>query len=138
MMRRTLIAIAAVLCILGLSAQPAAAAPAAEPAVVSAVPAGNGTSNFYFTAKCGVNMPLGTWAAMSISNYDSGANQIVHTNITRSGAGIIVQVWINGIFRESGDLEDYYSAPGWGRVAVMLRARSVTSTAWYNCKMNVI
>lgn len=105
-----------------------AAAPAS-----AAVPAGDGTNNFYFSRNCGIDLGLGTWAAISWTNYDSGANQTVHTNITRSGSGIRVEVWINGVFRESGDLEDYYSVNGHGKVSVMLRASRNLGATWGNC-----
>lgn len=126
-MKRTIIgALFAVLAVFGVvAAAPAAAAP---------VPAGNGTSNFYYARDCGLNLsPLGSWAAIKWTNYDSGKNQIVHTNITRSGPGILVQVWINGVFVESGDLEDFYTWPGWSKVSVMLRASASAGSTWSNC-----
>lgn len=102
-----------------IAAPQANAAPA--PAVVVA---GNGTSNFYGTGGCGVNMPLGTWADIDWTNYDNGANQTIHWTVRTSGAAIKWEIRVNGNLKKSGYGYNtgYISQGGWGRVVVQLRA----------------
>ena len=103
----------------------------AGPTASATVPTGNGTSNFYGTGKCGVAFGLGTWAELNFTNYDYGKNQIVHTHIRRSGIGVQFRIYINGVFIESGDTEDYYKVNGHSRVVVGMRASALSP--WYTC-----
>ena len=96
--------------------------------------AGNGTSNFYGTGGCGVNMPLGTWASINWTNYDNGANQTIHWTVKTSGAAIKWEIRVNGVLRKTGYGYNtgYLSESGHGRVVVGLRAWVPGGSA-YNC-----
>jgi len=99
----------------------------------AAVPAGNGTNNFYLTASCHAGTIGGV--DFKVTNYDNGANQIYHSSWTRSGVAYsVVGIYVNGIYKgKSSDLFMYVN--GHGSNIITLKMTVLGSTQGCSVKL---
>lgn len=97
--------------LLGFGMVSASAAPAPTQ-VAAAVPAGNGTSNFYLTGSCNP-WPAPGGFYMKFTNYDSNSGQIYHVSWTRSGVAYAPEgLYIDGVKYGSYSSDQYIYISG--------------------------
>lgn len=119
---------AAILLMLGLGVSQANAAQ-------TALPAGNGTSNFYLTGGCNPWPGAPTLGLnMKFTNYDSNSGQIYHVSWTRSGIAYApVGLYIDGVkYGTSSDQYVYIAGHGahWVTFKSSLYGTVKSCTVW--------